>query len=87
VKAKANPDDKVSDANRYHYNQEQVTIAVTTDPVDAALITEVGSHDIADTDSHVLMETGEDGAKLSSSITLTLEASEGSIPRRLTIRL
>ena len=71
VRAKAEPTDKVLDEDRYHYNEEQVTIAVTgTD----AVITEVGSHDIADTNSHVLMETGEDGTKLSTSMTLTLEA-------------
>ena len=59
---------------RYHYSQEQVTIAVPN-----AEIIEVGRYDIDDTDSHVLMETGEDGDKLSSSITLTLEAATANV--------
>ena len=65
---------KCSDANRFHYNQEQVTIAVT-----GAEITHVGRHDITDTANHVLMETGEDGDQLTSSVTLTLEAAAAAV--------
>ena len=72
TRATAAPDAKVSNANRYHYNQEQVTIAVTD--VTDAQITHVGRHDIEDTANHVLMETGKDGDQLTGSITLTLQA-------------
>ena len=74
VRTPVGGEDKPTDAKRYHYNQEQVTITVTN-----ATITEVGRHDIADAASHVLMETGKDGTKLSSSITLTLEAAAAEV--------
>ena len=74
VRAKAEPADKLKDEDRYHYDEEQVTIEVT-----GALITEVGSNDITDTDEHVLMERGKDGTKLSTSMTLTLEAAAPAV--------
>ena len=62
---------RANDSVRYHYSDEQITITVTN-----AEITKVGSHDITDTASHVLMEMGEDEDRLTSSnTTLTLEAS------------
>ena len=73
TRAKADPNDKVPDANRYHYNQEQVTITVT-----GASITHIGRYDIPDATSHILMETGEDGSKLTSSITVTLSAASAA---------
>ena len=72
VRAKAEPNPKVLDANRYHYNEEQVTIAVT-----GANIIKVGSSFIAPMTGHVLMETSTDSrTKLTSgNITLTLTAA------------
>ena len=74
TRATANPNAKVDDANRFHYNQEQVTIAVT-----GADITHVGRYDITNKASHSLMETGKEGTLLSSSITLTLEADAAAV--------
>ena len=72
--ATANPADKVPDANRYHYNQEQVTITLTDNT--SARITKVGNVNIIPTLSHTLMETGTGGEQLSSrSNTLTLSAA------------
>ena len=72
--ATANPADKVPDANRYHYNQEQVTITLTDN--DSARITKVGNVNITPAAEHDLMETGTGGGKLSSgSTTLTLSAT------------
>ena len=68
---------KAEDAVRYHYNQEQVGITVTN-----ASITHVGRYDIADVPAdtqYILMETGTEGKKLSSSITLTLKASAAAV--------
>ncbi|MDE0428074.1 MAG: hypothetical protein OXN25_24735, partial [Candidatus Poribacteria bacterium] len=62
---------KAEDAVRYHYNQEQVDIAVTN-----ANIIKVGSYGITPAATHSLMETGEREDKLSSSITLTLVRTE-----------
>ena len=59
------------DANRYHFNQEQVNVAVT-----GANIIKVGSASIAPAASVVLMETSTDNrTKLTSSVTLTLTAA------------
>ena len=74
TRATAQPATKVPDANRYYYNQEQVTIAVT-----GADITHVGRYDITNAASHSLMETGKEGTLLSSSITLTLEADAAAV--------
>ena len=63
----------VTEDAAYHYNNEQVSIAVTN-----AQITHVGSHDITDTASHTLMETGTDGSKLTTSITLMLNAGSAA---------
>ena len=73
--ATANPADKVPDANRYHYNQEQVTITLTDNT--SARITKVGNVNIIPTLSHTLMETGTGGEQLSSrsNNTLTLSAA------------
>ena len=57
----------------YHYNNEQVTITATN-----ANITHIGRYDITDAATHTLMETGEDGSKLTSSITVTLSAASAN---------
>ena len=68
------PEDKVPDANRYHFNEEEVTITA-----EGANIKKVGTHDIFGTHSTwTLEETGKDGKKLSSSMTLTLTASSAA---------
>ena len=63
--------DQTDSAKRYHYNQEQVTVTVTG----GANITKVGNNTIPAGATKVLMETGVDDARLSSSITLTLSAA------------
>ena len=73
VRTPVGGEDKPTNAKRYHYNQEQVTITATN-----AAITHIGRYDIPDVPagtSHSLMETGEDGSKLTSSITVTLSAA------------
>ena len=75
TRAKADPTDKVPDANRYHFNQEQVNVAVT-----GANIIKVGSASIAPASSVVLMETSTDNrTKLTSSVTLTLTAATAEV--------
>ena len=69
VRTPVGGEDETTDAKRYHYNQEGVSIQVTN-----ADITHVGRYDITDTSMHTLMETGEDGDQLTSSTTLRLQA-------------
>ena len=83
TRAKADPNDKVPNANRYHYNDERVSITAT-----GASIIKVGSTSITPITSGtplVLRETLADstdarantdaGTKLISSVTLTLRAA------------
>ena len=58
------------DDNRYHFNEEAVTISVTG----PAELKRIGSHSIGGT-TQQLFEKGTDATKLSSSHTLTLRAS------------
>ena len=74
TRAKADPDDKVDAANRYHYNDEAVTVEITSGP---ATFKKVGSSNASGTELD-LIETGKDATKLSTSITLTLLATPGA---------
>ena len=75
TRATANPNAKVADANRYHYQQERVTISLSGN--DSARITKVGNVNIPSAASHVLMETGTGSEQLSSrNTTLTLSAMD-----------
>ena len=84
TRAKADPDDKVAAVDRYHYNQEAVTITLSAvdegaDPT-GTTIEKVGSNRLESSGPHVLTETGDDENKLSStSITLTLTAASAGV--------
>ena len=70
TQAKADPTTKVPDGNRYHFNEEAVTISVTG----PAELKKIGSHTIGGT-TQQLFEKGMDATKLSTSHTLTLRAN------------
>ena len=81
TRAKADPTTKVPDDNRYHFNEEAVTITVTG----PAELKRIGSHTIGGT-TQQLFEKGTDATKLSSSHTLTLRANAtGPAPVQITI--
>ena len=71
TRAKADPNDKVPDANRYHYNEESISISAPTD-VD---LRRVGSHsvNVAGGTAHTMdeMKNSVNEDKLASSIRLT----------------
>ena len=68
----ADPDPPVDKLDRYHYNEEAITIGVDN----GAMITHVGSYDIPDTTSHTLTDQGMNGTKIAGSIELTIEAGD-----------
>ena len=78
TRAKADPTTKVPDDNRYHYNQEAVTISV-----EEAYITKVGRYEFRDTSktTHDLFEQGKDDTrnKLSGSVEVTFNASAAAV--------
>ncbi|MYC40912.1 MAG: hypothetical protein F4X55_07905, partial [Candidatus Dadabacteria bacterium] len=57
-------------ADAHYYDQESIQIAVT-----GANITKVGNYQITPTTSHTMSDGGENAAKLSNSVTLTLVAT------------
>ena len=71
TRAKADPNDKVPDANRYHYNEESISILAPAN-VD---LRRVGSHsvDVSGGTAHTMdeMKNSVDEDKLTSSIRLT----------------
>ena len=68
--------DKPTTLKRYHYNEEAVTITVSS----GVTIKKVGSRTLNSEGPHKLSETGKDATKLSSSNTLILTATtEGPV--------
>ena len=78
TRAKAEPTTKVPDLNRYHYNEEAVTISVSD-----AYITKVGRYEFTDTSktTHTLLEKGKDDTKnkLSGSVEVTFNATAAAV--------
>ena len=69
-------EDKPTTPKRYHYNEEAVTITVSS----GVTIKKVGSRTLNSVGPHKLSETGKDATKLSSSNTLILTATtEGTV--------
>ena len=76
TRATAEPTAKVSNVNRYHYNEEAIDISVSGNS--SAYITKVGRYEFSNMrTTHNLLETGTDNAKnkLSSSIEVTFNAT------------
>ena len=78
TRAKAEPTTKVPDLNRYHYNEEAVTISVPN-----AYITKVGRYEFTDPSktTHTLFEKGKDDTKdkLSGSVEVTFNATAAAV--------
>ena len=78
TRAKADPDAKVPDNDRYHYNEEAVTITVAD-----AYITKVGRYEFTDPSktTHTLREKGKDDTKdkLSGSVEVTFNAPAAAV--------
>ena len=76
-------EEKVDNQYRYHYNEEAVTVEITSGP---ATFKKVGSSNASGTELN-LIETGKDATKLSTSTTLTLLATPGATVAPVVIRI
>ena len=88
TRAKADPNEKVDDLNRYHYNEETIRITVSSTGTNPVYITKIGGYEFSDPTkvSHTLLERGKNDSKnlLSSSVEVTLNAT---VPGEVTITI
>ena len=82
-RATAAPDAQVPKANRYHYNEEAIKIAVVSSTDGTVYITKVGSYEFTDTGKaeHDLLERGTDSSKnkLGSGVEVTFNATAAGV--------